>query len=102
MPICKKCNSRFPNRTNIDGRKVNLSSRKYCLDCSPYGKHNTIPIHLREYEHITLNEQTVGDICVCNICRREYEFSKFKGHTKNKCNSCSVNERRFKLKDKMC
>jgi hypothetical protein len=42
MPkICKKCNNEFPFSIRINGRIRNLNSRKYCLDCSPFGKHNT-------------------------------------------------------------
>jgi len=36
----------------------------------------------------------------CSKCNREYEFDKKKGHTKTVCNSCTVSNRRFILKDK--
>lgn len=41
MPKCEKCNTSFPNWIKIDGTYKNLCNRKYCLDCSPYNKHNT-------------------------------------------------------------
>jgi len=41
MPECKKCESHFSNYTKVNGDWKNLSSRKFCLECSPYGKHNT-------------------------------------------------------------
>ena len=41
MPICKKCGEEFPYRAIVDGKERNFSSRKYCLKCSPFGKHNT-------------------------------------------------------------
>lgn len=41
MPICNKCQSKFPNRITIDGTERNLQNRKYCLSCSPFGTHNT-------------------------------------------------------------
>lgn len=43
MPICKKCLTTFPNRYfNSMTKKIhNLSNRKFCLSCSPFGKHNT-------------------------------------------------------------
>lgn len=34
--ICKSCKAEFPNLATIDGVRVNLSVRHYCLDCSPY------------------------------------------------------------------
>ncbi len=41
MKICKKCNKEFKSKIKIDGKTHVLSSRKYCLDCSPFKKHNT-------------------------------------------------------------
>lgn len=40
MPICKKCGDEFPNRIVIDGKKRDIHKRKYCLECSPFGKYN--------------------------------------------------------------
>jgi hypothetical protein len=34
----------------------------------------------------------------CTICGRQYEYNHKAGHTHSKCNSCSVNQRRFKIK----
>lgn len=34
--ICKKCNSPFPHRIEIDGKQYILKNRKYCLNCSPF------------------------------------------------------------------
>jgi len=39
--ICQKCGGNFPNHIYHNGKRVTLQRRKYCLDCSPYGKHNT-------------------------------------------------------------
>lgn len=38
----------------------------------------------------------------CQICERVYSYhhSATAGHTKTKCNSCSVNERRIKIKER--
>lgn len=41
MRECKKCNQPIPNRMTIDGRERNLKNRKYCMQCSPFGAHNT-------------------------------------------------------------
>lgn len=41
MPVCKKCGKSFPVHVKIDGKDRNLSARKFCLECSPFGKHNT-------------------------------------------------------------
>lgn len=41
MPICCKCGKTFPNHVFIDGKLRTLNRRKYCLECSTFGKHNT-------------------------------------------------------------
>ena len=41
MKICEKCGFSFPFNVFIDGKRKNLGSRKYCLNCSPWGSHNT-------------------------------------------------------------
>jgi len=38
---CKLCDKPFPTKIYIDGKQRNLRNRKYCLDCSPFGRHNT-------------------------------------------------------------
>lgn len=41
MKNCRKCQEYIPNSIVINGRKKNLQNRKFCLKCSPFGKHNT-------------------------------------------------------------
>lgn len=44
MPVCKNCKSQFSNWYRLDGGRLkNLSKRKFCLNCSPFGSHNTKP-----------------------------------------------------------
>ena len=67
MPKCQKCSLPFPNYVKIDDRVRNLGSRKYCLDCSPFGAHNTRKVEVEK----------VYDCVVCggkhhlkgNLCR---------------------------------
>lgn len=37
---------------------------------------------------------------VCQMCDREYEYDRSKGHRKTVCNSCNVIKARRKLKEK--
>jgi hypothetical protein len=46
MPMCKRCGARFPNRAIVGGTSRNLSNRRYCLNCSPFGRHNTRQLHV--------------------------------------------------------
>ena len=41
MKICVKCQREFLPTKVIDGKRRNLSGRKFCLECSPFGSHNT-------------------------------------------------------------
>jgi len=38
---CHKCNVDIPNRVKIDNCWKTINHRKFCLICSPWGKHNT-------------------------------------------------------------
>ena len=41
--LCKKCGNRIPTRITLNGKIHNLQNRKFCVECSPMGKHNTKP-----------------------------------------------------------
>lgn len=81
--ICKKCNAVFTRFKMIDGKFRNLSNRKFCLSCSPFGKHNTKKLNLESPK-------------VCIRCNKPYESSH--GNKKGCCNSCSVSLYRINLK----
>lgn len=69
---CRKCKSYFPTYIKIGGKTKNLSKRKYCLVCSPWGKHNT-----RSFEHITVKKMERS----CIICGKLYSYKGLKCHT---------------------
>lgn len=94
MPQCAKCEKAFSNRVVIDGKARNINRRKYCLECSPFGVHNTKQIHLppkkREYydghykyvkkRRKVLKERLVGlkggkcTVCGYNKCFAALDF----------------------------
>lgn len=41
MKTCLNCGGSIPARVEVDGITRILSSRKFCLSCSPFGTHNT-------------------------------------------------------------
>lgn len=43
MKECRKCGNLIPSKIKVDGVQKNLQNRKFCLDCSPWGNHNTSP-----------------------------------------------------------
>ena len=87
MPQCNKCGAKFPNVIKVDGKQKYLNKRKYCLNCSPLGVHNTRQIHLPM------------DGLVCKTCGRLFEY-KVHYTSREQCYSCKVNHRRFERKKK--
>ena len=39
--VCRKCGKHIPYSMQVDGKKKSLQNRKFCLECSPWGNHNT-------------------------------------------------------------
>lgn len=78
MPVCKKCGTRFPNWVTIDGKKRNLVGRKFCLDCSPFGAHNTLDL-----SHTTNSKRQYiendDSIYECTKCHQKLPASDFYG-----------------------
>jgi hypothetical protein len=64
--ICENCGASFPTRLVIDGVVRNLNGRRFCLECSPFGAHNTSrtppgslePAELDEYRRKKRNAKT--------------------------------------------
>lgn len=82
MPICKQCNTQFPNKMLINGKYRNLCSRQFCIECSPFMSHNTksiLPIQLDGYKQC----------CICKQTKETTEFytNKDKIHG-SKCKEC--------------
>lgn len=80
---CKKCKSVFPCHPIIDGKKVNLQNRKYCLICSPFKQHNT---------KILTNDTSIKEK-VCKTCGKLI-VRKVESKGKN-CWSCANKKSRI-------
>lgn len=70
MQNCNKCQKPFPNKLEINGKIHNLQNRKYCVECSPFGKHNTKKIHLSK-------EKQSKDQKFCTICKTQKQTNEF-------------------------
>jgi len=63
---CELCGSPFATRQVVDGKLRYLYRRRFCLDCSPFGTHNTSkypsgltrPDELRSYRRRRKNQQS--------------------------------------------
>jgi hypothetical protein len=94
--ICRKCGCDFPNWQKIGDRRVNLGSRAYCLNCSPYkaGRGRGNRIRLENYssidgvKHKRCIECTQRlPLCQFYSYRDERGRSQFSG----RCKSCMSN-----------
>ena len=92
MPVCKKCNQEFPNWVKINNVDKNLGSRKYCLECSPFGQHNTQQIHTNKFLDINKYLKNGFKICPkCNTAKKISEFYKRRHNTSASpyCKTCT-------------
>ena len=75
-----RCGQIIPFTCVIDGKRRNLKNRKFCLDCSPFGLHNTRNLSFsrsdpaekfRKYQDRERRERLVallgGQYTVCGI-----------------------------------
>lgn len=89
MPKCELCGESFSIRLKIGDKIKNLSHRKYCLKCSPFGKHNT-----RNLTKFSNPNRT------CRMCGRPYNYSRKGSHNRDLCVNCQGTLYRRKVKRK--
>lgn len=111
MLICEKYNEEFPNWIKVDGTMHNLSKRKYCTKCSPFGIHNTKKLVPKSYIYKCTkcgdtNEQNFykGRNTICKKCKNKetYDLSREKrnyaiDYLGGKCSHCGYDEYRCAL-----
>jgi hypothetical protein len=69
--LCKQCGKKIPCTVKIDGVRRNLANRVFCLECSPWGKHNTSSKNTPEKDR-----------------RRKKHYSDFSNERKKSMMSC--------------
>jgi hypothetical protein len=103
MKKCLKCGNEFNNRIIVNGAIKVVNRRKYCIECSPFGKRNTKRIHLPPLDK---NSKKQCPQCgkkfkwnknnVCWTCRsfnrRKSHRSKGLDYLGNKCKNCGIND----------
>ena len=84
MKTCKKCKKDFAQYVIIDGKRRNLGSRKFCLECSPFGQRNRRDLekHNDEYKYCVRCKEMkpirefyrkgTNLSTYCTVCTREY------------------------------
>lgn len=97
MKICKKCHKEFKSFIIINNIKHILSNRKYCLDCSPFNKHNT--------QILEKNNSIQKNCPCCKLTKSISEFYQRRGKQGGSvyCKICTTEQtvkRQKILKDK--
>ncbi len=85
MPTCQKCSSQFPNSLVIDGKARNLQRRKYCIQCSAFGTHNTSQLHLQ-------HDQRKCPRCNLVLPKEKFYRRRGKPFASTYCKSCSCQQ----------
>lgn len=71
----------------IEGKKRNISNRKFCLDCSPFGKHNTKPV----LDNVEQPKPKSSGPSVCKRRRQlKFKLIEYKG---GKCQRCGYDKK---------
>ena len=96
MPTCQSCENTFPNRAVVDGVVRVISSRKRCLECSPFGQRNT-----RTNEADALWKQGLKTCGGCRLALPLEDFAPQGTYRASRCRECDrtrVRERQRRLK----
>lgn len=94
--ICKNCSQRIPGRVKVDGKIRVLSSRKYCLDCSPFNQHNTKKIHIPGN---TMGNR-INTTHNCKVCNNVNIHKKNTRNGKDVCARCLGRIKKLKMKER--
>jgi|APFre7841882793_1041355.scaffolds.fasta_scaffold29243_1 hypothetical protein len=85
MKICEKCGKKFKITIIIDGKKRNLCSRLYCLECSPWGMHNNK--NFEKCAKLDSNGKRIYAERTCPSCGKKH------CHRGHYCHLCNFNKR---------
>lgn len=94
MKVCRNCGNEFKQIVVIDGKQRNLAKRAYCLECSPFGRHN----------RKILESGYVDGKKPCGRCKKVKSFGEFykKGDWYScycvPCSGLESKERQWKFK----
>lgn len=98
MKICARCNKEFKAYQLIEGKKHNLSKRVYCLECSPFKKHNTRKL---KFIPIGLYTATTKQCCGCKEVLYVGNFYKKTGTILQAyCKRCLLDKQMLRWQDR--
>lgn len=85
--LCPVCSSPVPRIAWVDGKRRNLGKRKYCFNCSPFGKNNTRKLEM-------IDPATKG---FCTSCGKPLKSKT----AIRMCPVCQLYKRADKIRDKI-
>lgn len=87
---CKKCGENFPCTAMVDGKLRNLQHRKFCFNCSPFGKHNTLDLT----KDSSLRQCRERSELKCEKCNNQLSTHQKKGLVCWTCNNAAMRRSR--------
>ncbi len=91
VKTCKRCGGKIPVWVLIGDRVRNINNRSYCLDCSPFGQHNTRT--LAGEQDLRKKQTPESSSRVCTSCgvekpMEEFYFNSSKNRHHYECRTC--------------
>ena len=95
--ICKKCKRTFKSNIMKNGKRMNFSNRKYCLECSPYKGHNTAKLDkIKSFEKLCPKCGIIKSLSFFSIRKDKRPAAYCK-----ECTTIVSREHRLNMKKKM-
>lgn len=77
---CRQCGKKIPYSVLVNGVRKNIQNRKFCIDCSPWGHHNTSPT--KPFSNLIIGDGVLEKEKNCPICGVRITASKNNGYRK--------------------
>jgi len=91
---CLNCNRKIPSKIKIKNKMIRLTSRKFCLKCSPLGSRNT-----RQYIIETKDDESYCPRC--QEVKKIDEFYNINKRTASYCKLCQQKVKKIKAEEKL-
>jgi hypothetical protein len=87
---CRKCGNMFNTTEHVNGKSINLATRRHCLLCVPF----------KSNKHIDIMKLD-GKVLKCKMCNKDYIY-KTHGYNRFKdiCGTCHNRDEKRKIKIK--
>ena len=91
---CLNCEKTIPSKIKIKNKIIRLTSRKFCVDCSPIGARNT-----RQYIIETKKDESYCPRC--QKIKKVNEFYNINDRVASYCKICQYEVKKIKAAEKL-